>query len=76
MVYLRPLRDELREHDALAAVLPPADREWLRRMADVLPAGAVVHGMAEHRREGVVVDRGRLRLVRAPKGPAGQARAR
>lgn len=75
MVVLGPLRNELAEHRALAAVLSAEDREWLRRMADVLEPGRVVLGMATRPREGVVVDVGRLRVVRAPHGPAGASRA-
>lgn len=74
MVILGPLRDELAEHRARAATLTPEDREWLRRMADVLEPGAVILGMATRSREGVVVDCGRLRVVRAPAGPSGVSR--
>lgn len=61
----------VREHERLAALLPASDREWLRRMADVLEPGAVVAGMALRAREGVVPSGGGVRLVRAPAGPAG-----
>lgn len=84
MIWLGPTSDHyagVREHERLAALLTPDDRELLRRAADVLEPGAVVLGMATREREGVVPDwqyaRG-ARLVRAPAGPggaSGQARA-
>lgn len=64
--------ETLDAHESLAAVLPRADREWLARMADVLPFGWVVHGMATPRRGGIVHDPSRpsgLRLVVPPAGP-------
>lgn len=70
-----PLLDE---HERLAALLPAADRQWLARMADVLPWGWVVSGMAEPRRGGVVGDPDYptgVRLVVAPPGPAGASSA-
>jgi hypothetical protein len=71
VVNLGPLRDEVREHEHLAAILPPDDREWLRRMADVLEPGAVVLGMATRPREGVMPSSSGALLVRAPAGPSG-----
>lgn len=71
--------ERLVEHERLAALLPAGDREWLARMADVLPWGTVVPGMAIPARGGVVADSGYLagiRLVVPPRGPGGQARAR
>jgi hypothetical protein len=67
------------EHDRLAHLLTSTDRTWLARMADVLPWGWVIPGMATPRRGGVVGDSGYpggIRLVVPPAGPAGQARAR
>lgn len=67
------------QHDHLAAVLPRADREWLARMADVLPWGWVVTGMATPRRGGIVGDSGYpggVRLVVPPAGPSGVASSR
>lgn len=60
------------EHDALARTLSAEQREWLARMADVLPPGWVVQGMATPPRGGVVCDSAYptgLRLVVAPSGP-------
>jgi hypothetical protein len=75
VIWLGPVADlyeGVREHERLAALLTSADRELLRRAADVLEPGAVVLGMATREREGVVPDwhyaRG-ARLVRAPEGP-------
>jgi hypothetical protein len=72
------LYEGVREHERLAALLAPADRELLRRAADVLEPGAVVLGMATREREGVVPDwhyaRG-ARLVRAPAGPGAASSA-
>lgn len=71
--------ERLVEHEHLARLLPSSDREWLARMADVLPWGWVVPGMATPRRGGVVGDSsypGGIRLVVPPAGPAGQSRAR
>lgn len=70
--------ERLAEHERLAALLPAGDRAWLARMADVLPWGWVVPGMATPRRGGVVADSrypGGIRLVVPPSGPAGQSRA-
>jgi hypothetical protein len=81
MVNLGALRDyyaDLREHERLSAALRPADRDWLHRMADVLPPGWVIRGMAVWAPSGVVPDSSYptgLRVVTPPPGPAGQARA-
>jgi len=68
----------LAEHERLARLLTPADRELLARAAEVLPGGWVVLGMAVPER-GAVVDDTRyplgVRVVVAPAGPAGAARA-
>lgn len=71
--------ERLDEHERLARLLPAADREWLARMADVLPWGWVVPGMATPRRGGVVGDStypGGIRLVVPPAGPSIHARAK
>jgi hypothetical protein len=67
------------QHQDLVRLLPADDREWLARMADVLPWGWVVSGMALPARAGVVVDRtypGGVRVVCPPAGSAGQSPAR
>jgi hypothetical protein len=67
------------EHEALAAVLSAEQRAWLADMADVLPPGWVIPGMATPARGGVVPDSsypGRARLVVAPPGPGGCSPAR
>lgn len=69
---------QLDEHERLARLLPAADRAWLARMADVLPWGWVVPGMATPARGGVVGDSGYpggIRLVVPPRGPAGASGA-
>jgi hypothetical protein len=81
LVDLGPLRDyyaDVNEHDRIAGLLTADQRAWLARMADVLPPGWVVSGMATPLRGGVVCDSmfpGGVRLVVPPAGPSGQARA-
>lgn len=65
-------------HRDLARILPASDREWLARMADVLPWGWVIPGMAVPARGDVVCDPrlpGGCRLIVAPTGPSGAASA-
>jgi hypothetical protein len=67
--------EQLVEHERLARLLPSDDREWLRRMSDVLEPGSVVSGMATRPREGVMPTAGGVILVRAPEGPSGASSA-